>query len=106
MNSFYNFIQELELKQMKYIGLSEDTADLYLTQIKQDKEEKYDPNLLVKVPFQNKSYNVSIKHKDSSVSVRNIFKFSKLKCDIYIDKIWKYNERYICKWKLRRLLIL
>ena len=106
MNSFYNFIQELELKQMKYIGLSEDTADLYLSQIRQDKEKKYDPNLLVKVPFQNNSYNVSIKHKDSSVSVRNIFKFSKLKCDIYIDNIWKFNDKYICKWKVNKILVL
>ena len=40
MKSFYDFIQELELNQMQYLGLTEDTADLYLTQIRQDKEEK------------------------------------------------------------------
>ena len=108
MKSFYDFIQELELNQMQYLGLTEDTADLYLTQIRQDKEEKYDPNLLIKVPFihKNNSYDVNIKHKDSSVAVTNIFKFSKLKCDIYIDNIWKFNDKYVCKWKVKNILIL
>ena len=46
MKSFYDFIQELELNQMQYLGLTEDTADLYLTQIRQDKEEKYDPKIM------------------------------------------------------------
>lgn len=108
MRSFYDFIQELELRQMQFIGLTEDTADLYLTQIKHHKEDKYDPNLLVKVPFLHKSnsYDVNIKHKDSSVAVTNIFKFSKLKCDIYIDNIWFFNGKYVCKWKVKNILIL
>ena len=108
MKSFYDFIQELELNQMQYLGLTEDTADLYLTQIRQGKEQKYDPNLLIKVPFihKNNSYDVNIKHKDSSVAVINIFKFSKLKCDIYIDNIWKFNDKYVCKWKVKNILIL
>ena len=29
MNSFYNFIQNLEMKQMEYLGLDEDDADQY-----------------------------------------------------------------------------
>ena len=106
MKGFYDFIQELELKQMQYLGLREDTADLYLTQIRHDKEGKYDPNLLIKVPFKDNSYDVSIKHKDSSVAVTNIFKFSKLQCDIYIDNIWKFNGKYICKWKVKKILII
>ena len=108
MKSFYDFIQDLELNQMKYLGLTEDTADLYLTQIRHDKNGKYDPNLLVKVPFIHKqnSYDVNIKHKDSSVAVTNIFKFSKLKCDIYIDNIWKFNGKYVCKWKVKNIYIL
>ena len=106
MNSFYNFIQELELEQMHFIGLNEENADLYLTQIRNDKEGKYDPNLLIKVPFKNNSYEVDIKHKDSSISIKNIYKFSRLKCDIYIDRIWKFNDKYVCKWKVKKILVL
>ena len=106
MNSFFNFVQTLEHKQMEYIGLDEDDVDLYLSQIRYDKNGRYDPNLLIKVPFRENSYQVDIRAKDSSVSVTNIFKFSKLKCDIYIDKIWKYNDKYICKWKVDRILII
>ncbi len=106
MNSFFNFVQALEHKQMEYLGLNDDDVDLYLPQIRYDKKGKYDPNLLIKVPFRDNSYNVDIKTKDSSVSVTNIFKFSKLKCDIYIDKIWKFNDKYVCKWKVERILII
>ena len=91
---------------MEYLGLNDDDVDLYLPQIRYDKKGKYDPNLLIKVPFRDNSYNVDIKTKDSSVSITNIFKFSKLKCDIYIDKIWKFNDKYVCKWKVERILII
>ena len=51
MNSFLRFIKELELQQMRYIGLDEEESDLYLSQIKVDNQMKYDPNLILKVPF-------------------------------------------------------
>lgn len=106
MNSFYNFVKELELKQMEYIGLNEDEIDLYLSQIKFDKDRKYDPNLILKVPFKSNGYNVNIKTKGTSISVTNIYKWTKLKCDIYIDKIWKFNGKFICKWKVNNILIM
>ena len=105
MNSFFNFIQDIEMKQMKYIGFEEEEADLYLSQIKYDKKGKYDPNLVVKVPFHSNRYDIDIRNKDRECSVQNIYNFSKMKCDIYIDKIWKYNEKYVCKWKVKKILI-
>ena len=107
MNLFYNFIQQMEYLQMKYIGLNKKNCDLYNSQIRQDKNEKYDPYLIIKVPFRNNKYEVDVKRKDNNYnSITNLYNFTKVKCDIYIDKIWKYNEKYICKWKLKRLLIL
>ena len=105
MNSFLRFIKELELQQMQYIGLDEDESDLYLSQIKVDAQMKYDPNLLLKVPFRNNRYDVSIQNKETSISVTNIYKWTKLRCDIYIDKIWKFNGKYVCKWKVKNVLI-
>jgi len=105
MNSFIRFIKDLELKQMQYIGLEEDESDLYLSQIKVDAKKKYDPNFILKVPFKNNGYDVSIKNKDSSISVTNIYKWTKLRCDIYIDKIWKFNGKYVCKWKVKNILM-
>ena len=40
MKSFYDLIQELEMNQMSYIGLDESDADLYLSQVRQDKNMK------------------------------------------------------------------
>jgi hypothetical protein len=107
MKSFFEFIQELELQQMKYLGLDEDEVELYLSQIRYDKKGKYDPNLLIKVPWVHSSnkYDIDIRTKDTCCSITNIYKFSKLKCDIYIDKIWKFNEKYVCKWKVKNILI-
>jgi hypothetical protein len=105
MNSFLRFIKELELQQMQYIGLDEDESELYLSQIKVDGKMKYDPNLILKVPFKGNGYDVDVRSKDSPISVTNIFKWTKLKCDIYIDKIWKFNGKYVCKWKVKSILI-
>ena len=33
----------------------------------------------------------------------NISKFCKVQCDIYLDKIWKYNDNYISKWKVKMI---
>lgn len=106
MNKFYNFIQKLELIQMKYLGLTDEEDDLYISQIRHDKKGKYDPNLLVKVPFHSNRYDVDVKTKNGACSVTNIFNFSKMKCEIYIDKIWKFNDKYVCKWKVNKINIL
>ena len=103
MNSFYNFIQTLEMKEMEYLGLDEDDADLYLSQIRHDKNGKYDPNLIVKVPFSKNKYDIDIRNKEGECSISNIYNFSKMQCDIYIDNIWKFNEKYVCKWKVKKI---
>ena len=106
MQGFFELIQDLELDQMKYIGLNENEMDKYLSQIRQDKDMKYDPNLIVKIPFRGNSYDVDIRNKGSPCSITNIYRFSKMKCDIYIDKIWKFNGKYICKWKEKKIEII
>tara|TARA_Y100000817_G_C16680166_1_gene465539 strand:+ start:97 stop:687 length:591 start_codon:yes stop_codon:yes gene_type:complete len=105
MKSFYDFITRLEYIQMKYIGLTEETIDDYISQIKYDKNNKYDPLLVVKVPFTYNKFNVDIYHDKYNLNITNINKFSKVVCDLYIDKIWKYNEKYICKWKLESIYV-
>ena len=106
MNSFFNFIQRFEFEQMKYLGLTNEDSELYISQIKFDKQERYDPNLSVKVPFYGNRYDVDIHSEDSNHSLTRIYNFSKVKCDIYVDKIWKFNDHFICKWKVKRVVIL
>lgn len=109
MKSFFEFIKEIELRQMLYLGLTDINTDLYNSQIRYDKNGKYDPNLLIKIPFNSKynRFEVDVHNKNyPNASIMNINKFAKLKCDIYIDKIWKFNEKYICKWKVKKIEIL
>ena len=107
MNSFLQFIQECEYKQMELLGLSEEDSDLFVTQIRQDKSGKYDPNLEVKLPFSYNRFQCDI-YSDTydGIGIMNISKFSKLQCDIYLDKIWKYNDTYISKWKVKMIHLL
>jgi hypothetical protein len=106
MNDFYNFINNLEIMQMKYIGLTEDETIKYVSQVRHDKNNKYDPNLLVKIPFKNNKFEVDIRSDNyDNVSIMSIGKFAKMRCDIYIDKIWLFNDRFYCKWKVKRIYI-
>ena len=89
MNSFFNFIQRFEFEQMKYLGLTDEDSELYISQIKFDKKERYDPNLSVKVPFYGNRYDVDIYSdergdiafsNDSSLEKFSRFYFIEHKC--------------------------
>ena len=102
MKSFFNFIENIEVNNMRNLGIDEDNYDKYINQIRYDKDRKYDPNLSVKVPFVNNRYDMDIYSDDYSlINIENICNFTKMKCDIYIDKIWKWNDVFTCKWKAK-----
>ena len=56
MMGFYKFIKNIEFLNMKYLGIT-DNEDLYECKWC---TEKYDPLLLVKVPFLNNRFNVDV----------------------------------------------
>ena len=89
----------------KILNLNDDDVYLYISQIRYDKKGRYDPNLLVKIPFRSNKYEVEVRNRDTSCSIANIYNFSKMRCDIYIDKIWKFNGKYVCKWKVKKIMI-
>ena len=106
IGELYEFIKQMEYKQIEHIGLDETNIDLYLSQIKRDKQKKYDPNLIVKIPFRYNKMDINCYNQEGeNINILNISKFSKVKCDIYIDKIWIFNDKYICKWKLKTLYL-
>jgi hypothetical protein len=92
---------------MELLGLDESTSDLFISQIKHDSKGRYDPNLEVKIPFSYNRFNCDI-YSDNydGVGIMNISKFCKLQCDIYLDKIWKYNDNYVSKWKVKMIHLL
>lgn len=106
MKEFYLFIKSLEELQKNHIGIDDDNDDLYISQIKRDKNNKYDPNLVVKLPFRQNRFELEAYNKEGEhINILNIPKFCKVQCDIYIDKIWKFNDQYVCKWKLYKLIM-
>ena len=101
MNQFYDFIQNSEFYHMSKLGINDKNIDRFQSQIKRDKKNKYDPNLSVKVPFSYNKFDVDIYSEDySGVNMYYIQNFTKMRCDIYIDRIWKFNDTFVCKWKV------
>ena len=107
MKAFFTFIKNVEINNMINLGITDESdSDKYSTQIRYDKDNKYDPNLLVKIPFKNNCYEVDVFSDEyDSCNLYNINNFTKMQCDIYIDKIWKYNEVFYCKWKARKIYL-
>ena len=106
MKSFYNFIKNIEIHNMRNLGITVNDMDKYGTQIRIDRSGKYDPNLSVKIPFNENRYDVEVFNDEhENINIYNINNFVKMQCDIYIDKIWKYNDIFYCKWKARKLYL-
>ena len=92
---------------MKNIGLDETDSDNFISQIKYDKKGIYEPNLSVKIPFHKNSFQTDIYSEESSaVNLFNIQNFTNMQCDIYLDKIWKMNEKFYAKWKCKIIKLL
>ena len=104
MKQFYDFIETLQFHCMARIGLDETDADNFISQIKYDKKGKYDPNLSVKIPFHYNRFQTEIFSETSNdVNLFQIQGFTPMKCDIYLDKIWKMNDKFHMKWKCKAI---
>ena len=104
MKSFYDFIQAVEFECMKNIGLTMEDADNFISQIKQDKKGIYDPNLSVKLPFSYNKFQVEIYSDEyDTVNLFQIQKFTPMQCDLFIDKIWRINNKFYAKWKCKMI---
>ena len=61
MKSFFSFIKDVEINNMINLGITDEKdADKYSSQIRYDKDNKYDPNLLVKIPFTKNCYDADV----------------------------------------------
>ena len=102
MKQFFEFIQNCEFSCMKHLGLTEEDADRFISQIQYDEKELYEPNLLVKLPFHYNKFSTDLYSDNSSaVNIFNINRFQKMQCDLIIDKVWRMNDKFYMKWKCK-----
>jgi hypothetical protein len=107
MKAFYEFIERTEFECMRHLGLTEEDGDRMITQIKRDKGKKYEPNLLVKLPFRYNRFETDIYSDHSAtVNILQVQSFARVQCDIYLDKVWKMNNVFHGKWKCRCIHVL
>ena len=106
MKRFYDFIENIQFYCMARIGLDEEDADNFISQIKYDKKKKYDPNLSIKIPFHYNRFQTEIYSKDTpDINLFQIQAFTPMRCDIYVDKIWKMNDSFHMKWKCKNIYL-
>ena len=87
---------------MRYLGLDENESYRFISQIYQDKKEMYEPNLNVKLPFQYNQFTTDLYSDFSSgVNIFSINKFQRMECDLYVDRIWRMNDKFYMKWKCK-----
>tara|TARA_B110000495_G_C22753338_1_gene441321 strand:- start:7 stop:546 length:540 start_codon:yes stop_codon:yes gene_type:complete len=102
MRQFYDFIEGCEFNAMKSLGLTEDDSDRFISQIYHDKKGMYEPNLNVKLPFQYNKFATDLYSEHSSgVNIFSINRFQKMECDLYVDRIWRMNDKFYMKWKCK-----
>lgn len=102
MRQFYDFIEGCEFSAMKYLGLDENDSDRFVSQIYHDKKGMYEPNLNVKLPFQYNQFTTDLYSEFSSgVNIFSINKFQKMECDLFVDRIWRMNDKFYMKWKCK-----
>ena len=57
---------------------------------------------LVKLPFQYNQFTTDLYSEYSSgVNIFSINKFQKMECDLYVDRIWRMNDKFYMKWKCK-----
>jgi len=107
MKQFYDFIEGCEFYAMKYLGLDENDSDRFVSQIYHDKKGMYEPNLNVKLPFQYNQFTTDLYSEFSSgVNIFSINKFQKMECDLFVDRIWRMNDKFYMKWKCKIIHLL
>ena len=107
VKSFFNFIQNIEFMCMKHLGLNENDGDRFMSQIKYDKKGLYEPNLAVKLPFHYNKFITELYSENSSIiNIFTIKNFQLMECDLYIDKVWRMNDKFYLKWKCKVIHVL
>ena len=102
MKQFYDFIESCEFYAMRYLGLDENDSDRFISQIYHDKKGMYEPNLNVKLPFQYNQFTTDLYSDYSSgVNIFSINKFQRMECDLYVDRVWRMNDKFYMKWKCK-----
>ena len=107
---YSNYILKLEIStELQYVIESiEKKIDEFLnieinTQVR--KTKNFLPLLICKIPYKNNKFFCDAITKTNEFI--NIFKLKKndnLECVIYIDKIWRYKNKYHYKWKVNKII--
>ena len=101
--SFYELIKNIENHHQEYISSLENEVN-YGSQIKEG--ENKDPLLTIKLPFRYRRLETKFFKSDgSSTTSKDLNPMVQVKCNLEMDSIWKFNNKYYAKWKAKQIWI-
>ena len=95
---FYNFLDRLESRLKILLD-----SDELKTQLRPG--GKYDPLLITKIQRNKDKLQIDVKNNDEFINIFKIDKKINAKSQIMIDTIFKKNQQYFYKIKLKKLFI-
>lgn len=106
VNDFYTFIKEFETHLIEKINISDTEFNSQISEA----NPKYDPIIYSKILEQNNKILCEvIDSRDNSNEFINIYEFPKkvyAKLYLSLDKIWKINDMYTYKIKVKKIEII
>lgn len=93
------FVEDIEKKMSDYLELDE-----IKTQIQ--KSKNYLPLLICKLPYRYNKFECNVTNIEGNyINPYKIEKNTKMKCVLYLDNIWKYNDNFYYRWKVKDIVL-
>ena len=102
LENFLDFIQRLENKLKSLLDIDDDE---FTSQLRFNR--KYDPVLFTKFIFKFNKIECSVTDGDNTpLNIFEIGKNHKVQVKLLLDKVWKFNNKYSYKLKVKELKVL
>lgn len=102
LEEFLDFIQRFEAKLKLLLNIDDSRL---CSQLKFN--GKYDPILYTKFIFKFNKIECNVKNQDGEfLNIYDLGKNKKVKCQLLLDKVWLFNNKYSYKLKVKEIIVI
>lgn len=107
-NEYKNLILKLLIENTndreKLNQINEKISSILNKSVKNQLRE--DNVLICKIPRIKNKITTEIKDKNGYYNIYNISKNQYINCELYLDTIWKFNDKYYYKWNYKKIYVI
>jgi len=97
IKDFFDFIVNLEKKLSELLNTEIESQIIYNT--------KYDPLILSKLPQKQNQFTCNAFKDSDLINIFNIEKSVYCECELIVDSIWKFNNKFYYKLKINTIYL-